>query len=87
MTETTIDRACCTEGERAGELTRRSLLKALGVGAAVATASPLVGMRAAFAADPGWSGDTVIVLSLRGGFDGLSAVAPLGVRRSAHRAT
>ena len=78
MTETTIDRECCAEGARASAFTRRSLLKAFGVGAAVATASPLVGMRAAFAVDPGWSGDTVIVLSLRGGFDGLSAVAPLG---------
>jgi uncharacterized protein (DUF1501 family) len=74
----TVDRACCEEGARASAVTRRSLLKAFGVGAAVATASPLVGMRGAFAADPGWSGDTIIVLSLRGGFDGLSAVVPVG---------
>jgi uncharacterized protein (DUF1501 family) len=74
----TVDRACCEEGARASAVTRRSLLKAFGVGAAVATASPLVGMRGAFAADPGWSGDTIIVLSMRGGFDGLSAVVPVG---------
>jgi uncharacterized protein (DUF1501 family) len=35
-------------------------------------------MRAAFAADAGWTGDTIVILSLRGGFDGLSAVAPIG---------
>ncbi|MFN8168931.1 MAG: DUF1501 domain-containing protein [Candidatus Nanopelagicales bacterium] len=75
---TAADRACCAEGERAAGITRRSLLKAFGVGAAVATASPLVGMRGAFAADPGWTGDTIVVLSLRGGFDGLSAVVPVG---------
>jgi uncharacterized protein (DUF1501 family) len=74
---TTTDRSCCAEGERAGMLTRRSLLKAFGAGAALATTSPLVGMRAAFAAGP-WTGDVVVVLSLRGGFDGLSAVAPIG---------
>jgi uncharacterized protein (DUF1501 family) len=38
----------------------------------------MVGMRAAYAADPGWSGDVLVVLSLRGGFDGLSAVVPVG---------
>ena len=75
---TTVDRACCAEGERASGITRRSLLKAFGVGSAVAAASPLVGMTGAFASDPGWSGDTVVVLSLRGGFDGLSAVIPVG---------
>ncbi|MBI1378695.1 MAG: DUF1501 domain-containing protein [Frankiales bacterium] len=81
MTETTarpVDQGCCEEGARAGRLTRRSLLKALGVGSVAIAAGPAVGMRAAFAADPGWSGDTVVVLSLRGGFDGLSAVAPIG---------
>ena len=70
--------ACCEEGARASTITRRSLLKALGIGAAVATVSPMVNMRAAFAADAGWTGDTIVILSLRGGFDGLSAVAPIG---------
>jgi len=70
--------ACCEEGLRASTITRRSLLKALGIGAAVATVSPMVNMRAAFAADAGWTGDTIVILSLRGGFDGLSAVAPIG---------
>ena len=80
MTEiTTIpERPCCTEGARTGAFTRRSLLKGIGLGSVAIAAGPLVGMRAAFAADPGWTGDVVVVLSLRGGFDGLSAVAPIG---------
>jgi len=85
MTETTTQQTstgrhvldCCAEAERASSFSRRSLLKALGVGTVAIAAGPMVGMRAAFAADPGWSGDTVVVLSLRGGFDGLSAVAPV----------
>ena len=77
MSTDTRDRACCEEAERASAFSRRSLLKALGVGSVAIAAGPLVGMRAAFAADPGWTGDTVVVLSLRGGFDGLSAVAPV----------
>ena len=80
MTETTTapDRACCAEGARANALTRRNLLKAIGVGSVAIAAGPSIGMRAAFAADPGWAGDTIVVLSLRGGFDGLSAIAPIG---------
>jgi uncharacterized protein (DUF1501 family) len=81
MTETTTraDRSCCAEGERASNVTRRSLLKAVGLGSVAIAAGPMVGMRAAFGAvDAGWAGDTVVVLSLRGGFDGLSAVAPIG---------
>ncbi len=77
VTETMTDRACCAEGERASLVTRRSILKAFGAGAAIATASPFVGMNAAFATGP-WTGDVVIVLSLRGGIDGLSVVAPIG---------
>ena len=59
------------------ELTRRRFLGALGVGL-TAAATPVVGVRAAFGADAAWSGDTVVVVSLRGGFDGLSAVVPAG---------
>ena len=59
MTEiTTIpERPCCTEGARTGAFTRRSLLKGIGLGSVAIAAGPLVGMRAAFAADPGWTGD------------------------------
>ncbi len=66
--------AQCRAADAAHDITRRGLLKALGVGAfALGTA----GARVAWADGP-WVGDTIVVLSLRGGFDGLSAVAPIG---------
>lgn len=40
-------------------------------------ASPGISTRVAMA-DPGYGGDTLVVVSLRGGFDGLSAVVPHG---------
>nr|BFE71298.1 DUF1501 domain-containing protein [Actinoplanes digitatis] len=71
--------ACCDENRKL--LSRRGLLgRGLAAGAAGALAG-LVGeglsTRMAFAAG-GYSGDTLVVLSLRGGFDGLSAIAPIG---------
>jgi uncharacterized protein (DUF1501 family) len=79
MTQSTITHdSTCAEGAAASAFTRRSLLKAIGIGTVAVAAGPMVGMRAAFAADPGWTGDTLVVLSLRGGFDGLSAIAPIG---------
>jgi uncharacterized protein (DUF1501 family) len=70
----------CDENERL-TLSRRGVLgRALGAGAAGALAG-LVGeglsTQLAFAA-PAYAGDTLVVLSLRGGFDGLSAIAPIG---------
>lgn len=74
------DAACggCAEGRRAATTTRRGLLKAaLAAGAALTTST--VSTQVAHAApQAGWIGDTLVVLSLRGGFDGLSAVAPVG---------
>ncbi|UQU68234.1 DUF1501 domain-containing protein [Couchioplanes caeruleus] len=62
-------------------LTRRGVL---GRGLAAGAGGVLAGLaaeglstRLAFAAD-GYTGDTLVVLSLRGGFDGLSAIAPIG---------
>jgi uncharacterized protein (DUF1501 family) len=52
-------------------LTRRSLLGAAGVATSLVFAEPA-------SADAGYTGDTLVVLSLRGGFDGLSAIAPIG---------
>jgi uncharacterized protein (DUF1501 family) len=68
----------CPENQR---LTRRGFLgRAAAVGAAGAFAG-LAGeglsTRLAFAA-PAYTGDTMVVLSLRGGFDGLSVVVPAG---------
>ncbi|WP_067501017.1 DUF1501 domain-containing protein [Actinoplanes sp. TFC3] len=69
---------CCDENAR---LTRRGLL---GRGVAIGGAAALTGLvgeglstRLAYASGT-YTGDTVVVLSLRGGFDGLSAIAPIG---------
>ena len=56
-------------------LTRRGLL---GAAALTGLASAGLSTSLAFAAEPGYTGDTLVVLSLRGGFDGLSAIAPIG---------
>jgi uncharacterized protein (DUF1501 family) len=68
----------CPENQR---LSRRGFL---GRAAAVGAAGALAGLageglstRLAFAA-PAYTGDTLVVLSLRGGFDGLSVVVPAG---------
>ena len=63
----------CPEYQQAG-LARRALLRFAGAAGLAAVTLP-GGARVAFGA-PG--GGTVVVLSLRGGFDGLSAVVPLG---------
>jgi len=57
-------------------LTRRGVL-ALGA-LAGASASTRVAFAAESASSASYSGDTLVVVSLRGGFDGLSAIAPIG---------
>jgi uncharacterized protein (DUF1501 family) len=74
---------CCAEQQRMTDLTRRGVLgRAVAAGAAGALAG-LAGegleTRLAFAdAGSGAGGDVLVVVSLRGGFDGLSAIAPIG---------
>ena len=59
-------------------LSRRGLLGGLGAAAAtVALSSSAEAATSVTFADPGYTGDTLIVLSFRGGFDGLSAVVPV----------
>lgn len=73
-----MNTAACPEGEAAG-ISRRALLAnvlAAGVGGAVIGASDDVFATAAFGAEPG--GNVVVVLSQRGGADGLSLVVPHG---------
>ncbi len=55
------------------EVARRTLLG----GALAGLAGAALSTRTAFAAGK-YSGDTLVVISLRGGFDGLSAIAPVG---------
>lgn len=74
---TTAGCGCPDERSGAGSFSRRSLLKALGVGAMTLVATEHVHTQVAFAA-PGYTGDVLVVLSLRGGMDGLSAVVPGG---------
>ena len=72
MTECT-----CPAPERAGVSRRGFLAASLGLTAAVGVSSLLP--RYAFAASgPAYTGDTLVVLSLRGGADWLSLVPPLG---------
>ena len=75
---TTVD-CGCPDGSAKSEwaLSRRTLLKALGGAAITLTATEAVHTQVALAA-PGYTGDVLVVLSLRGGFDGLSAVVPGG---------
>ena len=56
------------------QLSRRGLL---GAAALTGLAGAGVSTQLAYAA-PGYTGDTLVVLSLHGGFDGLSALAPIG---------
>jgi uncharacterized protein (DUF1501 family) len=59
------------EYEESRKLSRRRLLG----GAAAGLAAAGLSTQLAFA-DPGYTGDTLVLLSLRGGFDGLSAIVP-----------
>lgn len=58
-------------------LSRRALLGGLFAGGVAMLSSGGLAVQASFA-DTGYTGDTIVVLSLRGGMDGLSAIAPLG---------
>ncbi|GGK06946.1 hypothetical protein GCM10010123_40890 [Pilimelia anulata] len=80
MTATPTTTCGCPENQRAGTSRRGLLRGAAAAGAAGAlgglVADGLAGS-VAFGADA-YAGDTLVVLSLRGGFDGLSAVVPHG---------
>jgi uncharacterized protein (DUF1501 family) len=69
---------CCDEN---ASLTRRRLLQRSAVAGGAVALTGLVGegldTRLAFA-EGTYTGDTLVVLSLRGGFDGLTAIAPIG---------
>jgi len=74
MDETTIAPTGCTDYQRG--MTRRSFLRRAGAAGLVAgIAHETAFSQLAFAAAP-FSGDVLVVLSLRGGFDGLQAIVP-----------
>jgi len=60
-------------------ITRRTFLKAAGAAGALTIASEAYATRYAFA-DAAYTGDVLVVLSLRGGFDGLQAIVPAADR-------
>lgn len=65
------------------EVSRRSFLRGLGaVGTLAGLATTGLATRMAFAAQP-YTGDVLVVLSLRGGLDGLNTVVPTGDPRYA----
>lgn len=69
------ERCGCEEASAAG-LSRRTFFKrAAALTAATGLATEGIGAQLAFAA-PGYRGDVLVVIVLRGGFDGLNAVVP-----------
>jgi uncharacterized protein (DUF1501 family) len=67
-----------TESCDCSGVTRRSFLRGLGaVGALAGLATTTLSTRMAFAAGP-YTGDVLVVLSLRGGLDGLNTIVPTG---------
>lgn len=59
-------------------VSRRSFLRGAALAPLAGLVGPGLGTRLAFASASDYTGDVLVVLSLRGGFDGLSAVVPAG---------
>ncbi|MEU4687565.1 DUF1501 domain-containing protein [Actinoplanes sp. NPDC023714] len=74
MTETF---SCCDD-QRQATVSRRRLLATGAAGAFAGLVGSQLDTGLAFAADASYDGDVIVLLSLRGGFDGLSAVVPHG---------
>lgn len=77
----TQTRSCgCPSEEAPRGLSRRTFLRAAAAtGALAGLGAPMLSTRLAYAANgASYTGDVLVVVSLRGGFDGLSAVVPAG---------
>jgi uncharacterized protein (DUF1501 family) len=77
--DTTNDNNCCAEFARASAVTRRGLLKGAAAAGAAGVLTSMFGdalRQATFAATTG--GNVLVVISLRGGIDGLGMVVPHG---------
>ena len=72
---------CCREYESAARLTRRRFLQGMAATSATGVATTMFGdafRQTAFGATPGSGGNVMVVISLRGGIDGLGMVVPHG---------
>src|SRR5687768_1173448 len=70
---------CCEEFQRAANLSRRGFLGAVAATGAAAATTSLFGQavrQASYGATPG--GNVLVVISFRGGIDGLGMVVPHG---------
>lgn len=73
------DQACCSDFARTAELSRRRFLQAVAASSTLGASTAVFGdafRQTAFAATPG--GNVLVVISLRGGIDGLGVVVPHG---------
>ncbi|MFZ0325004.1 MAG: DUF1501 domain-containing protein [Actinomycetes bacterium] len=78
MTTTEHEGCGCEHNPEAGGMGRRSFLKHLaGTGSVAGLATQGLSTKLAFA-QAGYAGDVLVVLSLRGGFDGVNAIVPGG---------
>src|SRR5919112_2800680 len=70
---------CCRQYENASQLSRRRFLKGMAATSAAAVSTTMFGdalRQTSFGATPG--GNVLVVISLRGGIDGLGLVVPHG---------
>jgi uncharacterized protein (DUF1501 family) len=75
----TQNQQCCDDFRRAGDVSRRRFLGGMAAAGVAATTTSLFGQavrQASFGAAPG--GNVMVVLSFRGGIDGLGMVVPYG---------
>ena len=73
--------SCCEDYARAAGVSRRRFMQGMAAAGGTAVASSVFGgavRQAAFAAGEGGSGNVLVVISLRGGLDGLGLVVPHG---------
>jgi uncharacterized protein (DUF1501 family) len=74
-------RDCCRDYETAARLTRRRFLQGMAATSAATVGTTMFGdafRQTAFGATPGSGGNVMVVISLRGGIDGLGMVVPHG---------
>jgi uncharacterized protein (DUF1501 family) len=77
--DTVPDKTCCDELERVARLRRRTFLQAVAAGSLVTTQMFGDSLRqASFGAAGATGGNVIVVISLRGGIDGMGVVVPHG---------